>query len=101
LYTSTENFRKFFLFKTKIFKEEKFFVVKYCAPGHKVRKLRIFRGIVAAHGARAESDQRKKLRSSAKDMGIKSAFFGDFNSLCAPEPISFTRNDLTISKNGA
>ena len=48
-----------------------------------------FRGIVAAHGVRAESDQRKKLRSSAKDMGIKSAFFGDFNSLCAPEPISY------------
>jgi hypothetical protein len=48
-----------------------------------------FRGIVAAHGARAESDQRKKLRLSAKDMGIKSAFFGDFNSLCAPEPISY------------
>jgi hypothetical protein len=47
-----------------------------------------FRGIVAAHGTRAESDQRKKLRLSAKDIGIKSAFFGEFNSLCAPEPIS-------------
>jgi len=56
-----------------------------------------FRGIVAAHGARAESDQRKKLRSSAKDMGIKSAFFGDFNSLCAPEPIFYVR----IIQNGA
>jgi hypothetical protein len=45
-----------------------------------------FRGIVAAHG---ESDQRKKLRLSAKDRGIKSALFGDFNSLCAPEPIFY------------
>jgi hypothetical protein len=43
----------------------------------------------AAHGARAESDQRKKLRLSAKDIGIKSVFFGEFNSLCAPEPIFY------------
>ena len=38
----------------------------------------------------------EKVAIECKRMGIKSAFFGDFNSLCAPEPIFY----VIIIQNG-
>ncbi len=68
LYISTENFRiKMVPISNEKFLKKKNFCGKILRAGAEVRELRIWRGIVAAHGVKAESDQRKKLRLSAKE----------------------------------